>query len=47
MKKRLTQSIKNPDKIKYYTNISINLNLSTKELRERIKINEYARIGYK
>ena len=33
--------------IKYYTYISETQNLSVRELRERIKSNEYGRIGYK
>ena len=33
--------------INYYINISIVQNLSVRELRERIKLNEYERIGYK
>ena len=35
------------DAIKYYINISISQNLSYRELRERIKLKEYERIGYK
>ena len=39
--------LKNNDEISYYINISKKLNLSVRELRERIKSNEYERIGYK
>ena len=39
--------IDNENEIKYYINISKTLNLSVRELRERIKSNEYERIGYK
>ena len=44
---RLLLSIEDGTKIKYYVNISKTLNLSVRELRERIKLNEYERIGYK
>ena len=44
---RLLLSIEDVKKIKYYVNISKTLNLSVRELRERIKLNEYERIGYK
>ena len=39
--------INNENEINYYINISKTLNLSVRELRERIKSNEYERIGYK
>ena len=39
--------IDNENEIKYYINISKTLNLSVRELREKIKSNEYERIGYK
>ena len=39
--------IDNLDKIKYYVYITEKQNLSVRELRERIKSNEYERIGYK
>ena len=39
--------IDNENEINYYINISKTLNLSVRELRERIKFNEYERIGYK
>mgnify|MGYP005754812649 CR=1 FL=1 len=39
--------IDNENEINYYINISKTLNLSVRELRERIKSNEYERIGYK
>ena len=39
--------LKNLDETKYYINISLALSLSKRELRERIKNNEYERIGYK
>ena len=39
--------IDNENEIKYYINISKTLNLSVRELRERIKSNEYERIGCK
>ena len=39
--------IDNENEINYYINISKTLNLSVRELRERIKTNEYERIGYK
>ena len=39
--------LKNNDEISYYINISKKLNLSVRELRERIKSNEFERIGYK
>ena len=39
--------INNKNEINYYINISKTLNLSVRELRERIKSNEYERIGYK
>lgn len=37
-------SIKNINKLMYYINIAINNNLSKRELRERIKSNEYERL---
>ena len=37
-------SIKDINKLTYYINISINDNLSKRELRERIKSNEYERL---
>ena len=39
--------IDNIDKLKYYIYITSKLNLSVRELRERIKSNEYERIGNK
>ena len=39
--------LKDIQKVKYYISISSKLNLSVRELRERIKSNEYERIGYK
>ena len=39
--------IDNLDKLKYYIYITSKLNLSVRELRERIKSNEYERIGEK
>ena len=39
--------IDNLDKLKYYIYITSKLNLSVRELRERIKSNEYERIGNK
>ena len=39
--------IDNENEINYYNNKSKTLNLSVRELRERIKSNEYERIGYK
>ena len=39
--------IDNENEINYYINNSKTLNLSVRELRERIKSNEYERIGYK
>ena len=39
--------IDNENEINYYINISKTLNLSVRELREKIKSNEYERIGYK
>lgn len=39
--------IENIDKINYYINISINQNLSVRELRKRIKSNEYERLDDK
>ena len=39
--------INNENEINYYINISKTLNLSVRELRERIKSNEYERMGYK
>ena len=39
--------IDNENEINYYINISKTLNLSVRELSERIKSNEYERIGYK
>ena len=44
---RLLLPIKNEKMIDYYINISKKLNLSVRELCERIKSNEYERIGYK
>ena len=44
---RLLLSIKEEKKIDYYINISKQLNLSVRELHERIKLKEYERIGYK
>ena len=43
---RLLLPMKNDDAIKYYINITTSQNLSVRELRERIKSNEYGRIGY-
>ncbi len=40
-------SLNNIDEIKYYVYMIEKLNLSVRELRERIKNNEYERIGYK
>ena len=39
--------IKNINEVKYYIYITDKQNLSVRELRERIKFNEYERIGYK
>ena len=39
--------LKDIQKIKYYISISSKQNLSVRELREKIKSNEYERIGYK
>ena len=39
--------IDNLNEIKYYVYITEKQNLSVRELREKIKLNEYARIGYK
>ena len=39
--------IKNINEVKYYIYITDKQNLSVRELRERIKSNEYERIGYK
>ena len=39
--------ISNNEERKYYQYLSIKLNLSVRELRERIKSNEYERIGEK
>ena len=39
--------IKNIDEVKYYIYITDKQNLSVRELREKIKSNEYERIGYK
>ncbi len=39
--------IKNIDEVKYYVYITDKHNLSVRELREKIKSNEYERIGYK
>ena len=39
--------IKNINEVKYYIYITDRQNLSVRELRERIKSNEYERIGYK
>ena len=43
----ISSRIDNENEINYYINISKTLNLSVRELRERIKSNEYERIGYK
>ena len=40
-------SIKNENKRNYYINISIKQNLSVRQLREKIKNNEYERLEYK
>ena len=39
--------IKNINEVKYYIYITDKQNLSVRELREKIKFNEYERIGYK
>ena len=44
---RLLLSLKDFNTIKYYMDIAISQNLSYRELNERIKSNEYERIGYK
>ncbi|MCI9585561.1 MAG: DUF1016 domain-containing protein [Bacilli bacterium] len=44
---RCLLSIKEDKKIDYYINIAANQNISYRELQERIKSNEYERIGYK
>ena len=44
---RCLLSIKKDKKIDYYINIAANQNISYRELQERIKSNEYERIGYK
>ena len=41
---KLLLTIKNNNEIKYYINISINQNLSVRELEKRIKSNEYERL---
>ena len=40
-------SIKSKKELEYYIYITKNQNLSVRELQERIKLNEYERIGYK
>ena len=42
---KLLLTFTNIDEIKYYISISSKLNLSVRELRERIKSNEYERLG--
>ena len=42
---RALLSIKDYDKINYYINITINNNLSKRELEEKIKLNEYERLS--
>ena len=44
---RCLLSIENSQEINYYINIAISQNLSYRDLEERIKSNEYERIGYK
>ena len=44
---KLLLALTNIDEIKYYIYITSKLNLSVRELRERIKSNEYERIGEK
>jgi len=41
---KLLLTIKNNNEIEYYINISINQNLSVRQLQERIKSNEYKRL---
>ena len=42
---RALLSIKDYDKINYYINLTINNNLSKRELEEKIKHNEYERLS--
>jgi len=44
---RCLLSVKDNNALEYYINIAISLNLSYRELKERIKSKEYERIGYK